>query len=109
MRACELIASSFCRMFVVSFVSPMLVSMSAIEPSAFGRALTFLERLDRANVRYQLAHVRDALMVHLATPGERWEVEFFEDGHVEVERFRSPGEIEGEGGLERLFSEATES
>ncbi len=45
-------------------------------------------------------------MVELAIPGERWEVEFFEDGHVEVERFRShPGGLEDESILEQLFVE----
>ena len=30
-------------------------------------------------------------MVTVAVPGERWEIEFFEDGHVEVEKFLSQG------------------
>lgn len=28
-------------------------------------------------------------MVLIAVPGQRWEVEFFVDGHVEIERFVS--------------------
>jgi len=43
-------------------------------------------------------------MVDIAVPGERWEVEFFEDGHVEVEVFRSTSDgLEGEEALDRLF------
>jgi hypothetical protein len=42
-------------------------------------------------------------MVSVAVPGERWEVEFFADGHVEVERFPSAGDIEGEEALKRLI------
>jgi hypothetical protein len=34
-------------------------------------------------------------MVEIAVPGERWEVEFLEDGAIEVEVFRSSGSIEG--------------
>ncbi len=43
-------------------------------------------------VRYQMLIVRDAaLMVSVALAGERWEIEFFEDGHIELERFVSLG------------------
>ena len=39
-------------------------------------------------------------------PGERWEVEFFADGSVEVEVFTSGARngLEGENALERLFA-----
>ncbi len=33
----------------------------------------------------------EAVMVALAVPGERWEIEFFTDGRIEVERFVSQG------------------
>ena len=32
-------------------------------------------------------------MVMVTVPGERWEVEFYEDGTVEIETFKSTGEI----------------
>jgi hypothetical protein len=52
-----------------------------------------------------LAHQRDnAIMVIVAVPGERWEVEFCEDGSVEVERFISNGEIAGEAALSELLT-----
>ena len=44
-------------------------------------------------------------MVEIVVPGERWEVEFFGDGQVEVEVFKSPGIIGGEEELDRLFRE----
>jgi hypothetical protein len=44
-------------------------------------------------------------MVQIAVPGERWEVEFFGDGQVEVEVFKSPGVIGGEEELARLLRE----
>ena len=43
-------------------------------------------------------------MVTVAVPGERWEVEFLNDGSVEVEKFVSNGEIGGEEALGELFS-----
>jgi hypothetical protein len=43
-------------------------------------------------------------MVLVAVPGERWEVEFLDDGSVEVERFISNGEICGEEALHELWT-----
>ncbi len=35
-------------------------------------------------------------MVEVVVPGQRWEVEFFQDSHIEVEKFISNGIIYGE-------------
>lgn len=48
---------------------------------------------------------KDDIMVEIAVPGERWEVEFFADGNVEVEKFVSQGEIFDEEELDKLFSD----
>lgn len=54
----------------------------------------FLLLLEEKDRWYQLDHIReDAIMVTTAVPGERWEIEFFEDGHVEVEVFKSDGHM----------------
>ena len=66
--------------------------------------LEFLRRLEESKIWYRLERVRDALMVEVAVPGERWEVEFFPDEHVEVERFVSDGEILGVEALDELLS-----
>ncbi|NJO83520.1 MAG: hypothetical protein HC828_12335 [Blastochloris sp.] len=68
------------------------------------KVLAFLDRLEAVNLWYNLTHVRDSIMVKVFVPGEIWEVEFFEDGHVEVERFVSTGDIEGEEAIDRLFA-----
>lgn len=71
-----------------------------------GSAMTiddFLRRLDASRTSYRLDRVRDALMVVVFVPGERWEVEFFPDGSIEVERFRSNGEIGSEQTLDELW------
>ena len=69
-------------------------------PSAFQKLLDFLNRLDEAKLTYRLSHFREeTVAVELAVPGERWEVEFFANGTVEVERFRSDGRVSADESL----------
>jgi hypothetical protein len=71
----------------------------------FSKLLTFLRRLERAKIAYRLRHSRDdAIMVWINVPGERWEVEFLEDGDIDVEVFRSGGHIDDESALQDLFA-----
>jgi hypothetical protein len=71
----------------------------------FDKLTTFLKHLEAARLHYTLAsHRDDAIMVLVTVPGERWEIEFFGDGSVEVERFRSNGEIGGEESLQELLT-----
>ena len=69
------------------------------------KLLNFLSELSKRNISYKLDRVREeTIMVEIAIPGERWEVEFFADDHVEVETFLSnPVGIEGEEAIQRLF------
>ena len=67
------------------------------------KLLKFLTDLESAHIRFTLEHNRtDTIMVLIVVPGERWEVEFYPDGEVEVEVFRSAG-MSGETELTRLF------
>lgn len=71
----------------------------------FNRLLAFLERLDQAKISYSMRHSRDdALMVVAFAPGEYWEIEFLEDGDIDIERYRSNGHIDDESILEELFA-----
>jgi hypothetical protein len=71
----------------------------------FGKLLRFLKQLKESRIAYRLRHSRDdAIMVQINVPGERWEVEFLEDGDIEVERFCSNGEIGDESCLDELFA-----
>ena len=73
--------------------------------NAFDKLTSFLTDLERREISYTLAHNRDeAIMVNVAAPGERWEVEFLDDGSVEVERFVSNGEVSGDEMLSQLFA-----
>jgi len=64
----------------------------------------FLARLEEARISFRLGRVRQGfVMVEIAVPGERWEVEFGLDGEVEVEVFKSDGTIAGGEALVDLF------
>jgi hypothetical protein len=66
--------------------------------------LSFLNDLRDVKISYRLSHQRDdAIMVEIAVPGERWEVEFLEDGAVEVEVFTSDGTIRDASALSELL------
>src|SRR5262245_26514539 len=76
-----------------------------MKKNQFSRLLAFLERLDQAKVPYQMRHSRDdAVMVIAFAPGQYWEIEFLEDGEIEIERYRSNGHIDDESVLEELFT-----
>ncbi|MCL2451106.1 MAG: hypothetical protein FWD17_19340 [Polyangiaceae bacterium] len=65
----------------------------------------WMDRLTLANIHFTMGTSRDnAVMLKVTVPGERWEVEFFPDGEVEVERYRSTGKIEGVEALEELVA-----
>ena len=74
---------------------------------SFQKLLDFLDRLDANKIFFQLDRCRsETILVRVDLPGERWEVEFFADGHVEAEVFKSlESGIEGEEAWTRLFVE----
>jgi len=56
--------------------------------NAMETLLAFLVNLEERKISYRLEHNRDdSIMALIAVPGERWEVEFFADGKIEVEVF----------------------
>jgi len=65
----------------------------------------FLDALDQRRAAFRLNRVRDAILVEIATPGRRWEVEFMDGGGVEVERFDSDGTIADASAISKLLSE----
>ncbi|MBQ7345074.1 MAG: hypothetical protein IJW45_03310 [Oscillospiraceae bacterium] len=69
------------------------------------RLIDFLDRLESGNIYYRLNKIRDSILVEIAVPGQRWEVEFMRDGEVLVERFVSTGDLGGEEELAVLFRE----
>lgn len=70
---------------------------------------SFAERLSAASIHFQTAIVRPGyVMFQITVPGERWEVEFSEDGSVEVEVFRGTGDILDAHALDDLFARFTD-
>ena len=64
----------------------------------------FLDQLDEADLHYTLSSVREgSVLVAVTVPGERWEIEYMADGDVEVELFKSDGEIHDDGLIADLF------
>lgn len=43
-------------------------------------------------------------MIEVAIPGQRWEIEFMENGTIEIEKFISDGKIYCANELEVLFN-----
>ena len=73
--------------------------------NTFEKLIAFLSDLERRGISYSLAHNRDeAIMVIASAPGERWEIEFLDNGSVEIERFISDGQIYGQEVLKELFA-----
>lgn len=86
-----------------------LLKTKRLDPSE-GELLAFLDRLRESKIHFSLAsHREGAIMIQITVPGERWEVEFLGDGSVEVERFRSDGQISDQSALETLFEQFAET
>lgn len=67
---------------------------------------TFLNKLEENKIFYKLDKVRsEALMVEVVVPGQRWEIEFLDDGTVEIEKFISDKDMYNARELEILFKE----
>ncbi|MGO9559430.1 MAG: hypothetical protein ACLPYW_10120 [Acidimicrobiales bacterium] len=72
--------------------------------TAFEKVSKLCRELDARRVNYELTFARpEALMLSVAIPGERWELEFFEDGLIELERFVSAGVEEDSTAARKLL------
>ena len=59
-----------------------------------------LSELERASIHFALQrHRPDTVLVTITLVGERVEVDVFEDGHMEVSRFKGGEEIVGDSKL----------
>lgn len=76
--------------------------------NGFEKMLDFLATLKENGLSFTLHYIReDTVMVLVVEPGRYWEVEFFADGHVEVEVYESRAGVEGEEALAELFGAET--
>lgn len=67
--------------------------------------ISFLDKLEERKIYYRLNKIRESILVEIAVPGQRWEVEFFADGDVQVEKFLSNGNLQGKLELNVLFDD----
>ena len=73
--------------------------------TALSTAAEIRRELERRHITYEFRMARDeALMMSVALPGERWEIEFFDDGRIELERFTSQGVVDAPGVLADLLA-----
>ncbi|OCS93462.1 hypothetical protein [Caryophanon latum] len=69
----------------------------------------FLNKLDDVGIFYTLTKVRpEAVMVAVVVPGQRWEIEFLDDGTVDIEKFISDPHMYDARELHTLFEEFSE-
>jgi hypothetical protein len=72
----------------------------------FKKLLDFTKRLEEKSIHYTISKVRDeSILVSVTVPGQRWEIEFMEDGSFEIEKFVSDGTIFDEAEVKMLFTE----
>ncbi len=77
--------------------------------SKLSKLTKFLDRLDEADMHYTLSSVtEDAVIVAVRRDNERWELEFSGDGGIEVEVFKSDGEIGDASMIKELFERGEE-
>jgi hypothetical protein len=66
--------------------------------------IEFLNRLEEKKIYYKLNKIRDeSILVNVVVPGQRWEIEFMNDGSIEIEKFISNGKIYNENEISILF------
>ena len=71
--------------------------------------LDFIQCLEEHRIFYELhKYTHRRIMVNVTVPGERWEVEFGEDGDMAVEKFVTTGGVGDRERLTELFTRFSE-
>lgn len=74
--------------------------------SELSELTNLLDRLDEAEIQYTLASVSEgAIEVGIDVDGEHWKIEFMDDGEIEIEIFKSDGQVFDYSIIEDLFEE----
>lgn len=79
--------------------------------TSLNELIELLERLEERKIYYKLNKTRnDTIMIEVAVPGQRWEIEYNTYGKspehnckIEIEKFISNGTLYDESELETLF------
>jgi hypothetical protein len=89
--------------------SGSLQEVTNTDGSSLSDVLDLDARLTELGAGFKLTTSRPgSLMVEVGVPGEKWEIEFFDDRPVEIERFRSDGTITSVEDLPVLWGFFTE-
>ncbi|HVA45101.1 MAG TPA: hypothetical protein VNH11_01835 [Pirellulales bacterium] len=68
--------------------------------------LELLGRLEAAKIHFTLArNQEDAITVEVAVPGQRWEIDCYSNGMLQVEIFKSDGSIRDASAIDELFQD----
>ncbi len=65
--------------------------------------IDFLEKLDAAKIYYKINKVSENILVEVAVPGQRWEIEFDRNENIQIEKFISEGVIHNDDETCTLF------
>ena len=77
--------------------------------STINELVHLLRKLKEANIYFELDHyLDDSISIKIAVPGEKWEVDIDREGEVQVEIFRSDGEIFDGTMIDDLFKKYTD-
>lgn len=79
---------------LASGAEPTASDVTNKSTAAFALLQAFLDRLDADRITYRLDRVRpSSVLVEVYLPGTHWEVEFFSEDRIEVERFAATEDI----------------
>ena len=73
---------------------------------AFQHMMEILAKLEEKNIYYKLDMVstkHDRILIEIAIPGERWEIEIDHESNVFIEKFFSDGTIYPEDELDKML------
>jgi hypothetical protein len=71
-----------------------LGSGEVAQVNSLEQLLQFISRLQDGRIQFDMKCVRDAIMVALRSPSTYYEIEFFADGHIEVQSFGPPSDVQ---------------
>jgi len=70
------------------------------------KLIEFLNKLEKANIYFQLGRIREeSILIEATVPGQLWEIEFLRDGSVDVQIYKSDGNLLDEKQLDALIKD----
>jgi len=70
------------------------------------KLIDFLNKLEEAKIYFRLGRIREeSILVEASVPGQLWEIEFLRDGSIDIQIYKSDGNLFDEKQLERLIKD----